>query len=61
MELFYIILLIIAAVCFVVAAMWNGGYRGDVGPGPYYTRVNFVGLGLLFWVLVPLIQSIKAY
>lgn len=43
-----LILLILAAVCFAIAA-FNAVTT---------SRVHFVGLGLLFWVLVPLISTI---
>jgi hypothetical protein len=42
-----IVLLLIAAVCFGLAAFGVGG-----------GRVNLVALGLLAWVLVPLIAAL---
>lgn len=47
MSVLFILLLLAAAVCFGISAF-----------APGYNRVNFIGLGLLFWVLVPLIQAV---
>jgi hypothetical protein len=44
-----LILLIIAAVCFALAAF-----------GVATPRINLVSLGLLAWVLVPLIAAVQA-
>jgi hypothetical protein len=50
----YLILLILAAVCFLLAVReWFP--RGDRRPA-----VSFLALGLFFWVLVPLIQTAQA-
>lgn len=50
MVTLYILLLLAAAVCFAIAAfVVNRTFR-----------VNFLALGLLCWVLVPLIQEIRA-
>lgn len=43
-----LILLILSVVCFAIAA-FNAVTT---------SRVNFIGLGLMFWVLVPLINTI---
>lgn len=49
MTVIYLILLIAALVCFVIAAL-----------APHQpARVNLVALGLGFWVLVPLIQTVQ--
>jgi hypothetical protein len=48
MATLYLILLIVAAVCFALAAL------GVVPP-----RVQLLALGLLAWVLVPLLQQAK--
>jgi ACR3 family arsenite efflux pump ArsB len=48
MDIIALILLIAALVCFLLAAL-------DVP-----ARVNLVALGLLFWVIVPLIAAVKA-
>lgn len=47
MDIIYLLLLIIAAVSFGVAAFATR----------QPTRVNLVALGLLAWVLVPLVQA----
>jgi hypothetical protein len=60
MQTFHLICYIIAAICFVIATLWDGTYRRVDGPGPY-TRLNLIGLGLFAWVLVPLVDTIKAY
>lgn len=49
MNAFYFILLLLAAVCFALSAFNVVVAR----------RVSFLSLGLLFWVLVPLIQTLK--
>lgn len=49
MEVLCLVLLLAAAVCFGIAAF-------ALPRTP--SRVNFVGLGLLLWVLVPLLQGI---
>lgn len=49
MTLLYLLLLIAAAVCFGLAALGVGG------------RLNLLAVGLLAWVLVPLIQTGRAY
>ena len=46
MEPMFLLLYLLAGVCFGLAA-------GSVTRG----RVNFVGLGLLFWVVVEVVQS----
>ena len=48
MELLVILLLFVAAICFLAAAL-----------GATF-RLNLVALGLLLWVLVPLINAIRA-
>jgi hypothetical protein len=45
----FLILLLLALICFGVAAS-----------GRASARVNLVALGLAFWVAVPLIQTIQA-
>lgn len=49
MTVLYLILLILATVCFGAAAS-----------NRVASRVNLVALGLLLWVAVPLIQTIQA-
>lgn len=50
MKVLYLVLYIVAAVCFAVAALTDR--VGATGP----RRVNLIAVGLLAWVLVPLIQ-----
>lgn len=49
MAVLFLILLLLAAVCFVVAAS-----------GRAVAKLNLVALGLFFWVLVSLIGAIQA-
>jgi hypothetical protein len=51
MKVLYLILFIIAAVCFAFAAL-----AGDRVP----PRVNLIALGLLSWVLVLVIQTARS-
>lgn len=57
MDTLYLILYIIAALCFAVAAF---GVQpvGDATRSNVVSRINLVALGLLAWVLVPLIMHI---
>lgn len=48
MTLVYLLLLAVAAICFAAAA-----FRRE------QVRVNLVAAGLLAWVLVPLIQTLR--
>lgn len=48
MSILILILLLGAAVCFLLTAF-------NVAPSP---KVNWLGLGLLLWVLVPLVRHI---
>jgi hypothetical protein len=52
MKTLYLVLYIVAAVLFGVAAIAHAQ--------PALARVNLVALGLLAWVLVPLIQTADA-
>lgn len=52
MNVVYLLLFIAAAVCFVLAA---ANFAMSTRRG----GVNLVAVGLFFWVLVPLIQSIR--
>ena len=47
MVVLYLLLLLVAAVCFGLAA-FNFSHR----------RLNLLALGLLAWVLVPLLQTL---
>lgn len=49
MDVIYLILLVLAAASFAAAAF---------GASP--RRINLVALGLLLWVLAPLIQAVQA-
>lgn len=53
MTVLYLILLLLAAVCFLASASGRNYGRGGA-------TVNLVALGLLFWVLVPFIQTVRA-
>ncbi len=46
------VLLVLALVCFLIAAI--AGYAGD---GRGWVRTNFVALGLAFWVATSLIAA----
>lgn len=49
MTIIYVLLLLGAAISFgLSAAQW-----------PRESRLNLLGLGLLLWVLVPLLQNIR--
>jgi len=54
MQVLYLILYLIAAVLFALAAFEN---RVD---GPRRVPINFLALGLLAWVLVPLIETAQS-
>ena len=58
MDTLYVILYILAAVCFVIAAFAVS--TATTATNTLVTRVNLVALGLLFWVLVPLVQQIDS-
>lgn len=49
MDVLYFLLLLVGAVCFALAAIKIG-----------HPRLHLVALGLLLWVLVPLIQAGRA-
>lgn len=51
MVVIYMLLLIAAAVCFGLAV-------AGVAPTTRRGSINLIALGLLFWVLVPLIQTL---
>jgi hypothetical protein len=56
MRTLYLILYIIAAICFALAAFWV--MRPVAANTPARPMPNWVALGLLAWVLVPLIATI---
>ncbi len=47
MGLLFLLLLIAGFICFLGAAFGT------------FSRVNLIGLGLAFWILVPLIQAFQ--
>lgn len=49
MEILFLLLLLVGAVCFGAAAF-----------GRAFGNVNLVALGLLAWILVPLIEALVA-
>lgn len=49
MSVLYLLLLLLALVCFVVAAS-----------GRVVTKLNVVALGLFFWVLVPFLETLTS-
>ncbi len=51
MKTLYLILYLIAAILFALSALLS--YK----PNPAAARINLLALGLLAWVLVPLIQT----
>ncbi len=55
MHALYLILYVIAAICFALSAFAGEQVGSRVG-----TRFNLLALGLLAWVLVPLIQTAQA-
>lgn len=50
MSALYVILLILAVVCFVMAVF-----------GKAFRNYNLVAAGLLFWVMVPLFQTLDRH
>ncbi|HZX40783.1 MAG TPA: hypothetical protein VFE93_03025 [Myxococcaceae bacterium] len=56
MRTLYLILYIVAGVLFLLSAILT--YRPPAGEGGVTVgRINLLALGLLAWVLVPLIQT----
>ena len=58
MKTIYLILYILSAICFIVAAWHHYGYRARQGAVVWWGGA-LVPLGLFFWVLVPLIILAK--
>lgn len=50
MDVIYFILLLLGAICFIVAAV----------SATIHPRINLIALGLFLWILVPLIHAAKA-
>ena len=58
MKLLDTILTVLGAVCFLIGALgWSRAYGPD---GGQQRTFNLVSLGLLFWILVPLIALLKS-
>lgn len=53
----YAVLLLLGFLCFLVSSFWSWAPAGDPAQGHRPWRVNLVSLGLMFWILVPLIQT----
>jgi len=51
------ILTVLGAVCFLIGAL---GWTRTYGPADRQRTPNLVSLGLLFWILVPLIALLKS-
>lgn len=49
MEVLFLLLLILGALCFLVAAL-----------GHTLRNLNLIALGLFFWILVPVIEALEA-
>lgn len=45
----HLVLLILACIFFAFSAF--SAFWPQVNPAPYYTRLNWIGLGLFFWSL----------
>lgn len=58
MRTLYLILYIVAAVCFALATVLT--FHPPTTAPAATSRVNLIALGLLAWVLVPLIADAKA-
>jgi hypothetical protein len=54
MKVLYLVLLLLSAVCFAVAAFTR---RDTLDNG---RSISLVPLGLLLWVLVPLLQTLQS-
>lgn len=61
MEVIYLILFVVAALCFIAAAFLGWGWRAADGSAPRRAGwSNIVAFGLFAWVLVDLIRQAKA-
>ena len=60
MKTLYLILYVLAAVCFAAAAFLAVRPARTDAAGTVRALPNLVALGLLFWVLVPLIVTIDS-
>lgn len=52
----YFILVLLAVICFVVAAFLARPQPANAATRPMPSPVLFLGLGLALWALVPLLQ-----
>lgn len=59
MKTLDIILYVIAALCFLLA-FFEVSFNRHTGDGVTRTVPNLVALGLLAWVLVPLITTVRS-
>lgn len=57
MNVLNFILLLLGAICFAASALGNGSIGGNPPNG---RPIGLVPLGLLFWILVPLIHAAQA-
>lgn len=55
METVYFILLLLGALCFAGAALGRAAVDANRGAG--VRSLGLLPLGLLFWILVPMIQT----
>jgi hypothetical protein len=60
MDVVYLILLVLGAFCFLVAAFLGWGWRTADGAAPRFGGwSNLVALGLFLWILVDLIRQAR--
>lgn len=59
MRVIYLLLYILAAVCFAIAAFTGRATVDSNGARAGGRGLVLVPLGLFFWVLVPLIQTLE--
>lgn len=60
MSALYLILMVVAAVCFFAAAVLGWGWRTQAGAAPRFGGWgNLVAFGLFCWSLVPLITRAR--
>lgn len=61
MDTLYLVLYIVAGLCFLVSAFSGAMSTTTTNTGPSrVSGINLLALGLLAWVLVPLIQHIDS-
>ena len=59
MNIIYLLLYIVAAVCFGLAAFAGRSTVGSKGGSARGVNVNLVAAGLLAWVLVSVLQQLQ--